>query len=423
MSNPSDAHRPSPARFTVLGLLFVVYCFNFIDRQIVGVLAAPMQEDLNLTDTQLGLLGGLAFAIFYTGLGIPIAWLADRWSRTWIMTIALSVWSAMTALCGMAQNFTQLFAARVGVGVGEAGGVAPAYSLVSDYFPPHERARAFAVYSFGIPVGSAAGVALGGVLASLVDWRWAFIAVGLAGLLVAPVFRAFVREPERGRFDAKVEQPKAATLGELARTIFPKPSFWLLSFGAASSSIMSYGAFFWMPSFLIRSYEMSLRDASLFYAAVLLIGGLIGVWLGGLAADKLGARRKGAYAAIPAIAFALSAPCYAVGLLVQSPAIAFVFFLLPTALGLAWLGPIITAVQHLAPATMRTTASALFLFINNLIGLGAGTLVIGALSDALTARFGEEALRYSILAGSGFYIIAAAFFGAAAMFLKRNWVD
>ncbi len=188
-------------RAYVLFILVVVYTFNFIDRQIIGILAVPIKADLILSDTQLGLMGGLAFALFYTGLGIPVAMLADRSSRTWIMTIALVLWSAMTAVCGLAQNFWQIFLARVGVGVGEAGGVAPAYSLIADYFPPNQRARALSIYSFGIPIGGALGIAAGGLIASTVDWRIAFFVVGAAGILIAPVFRLTIREPVRGRFD------------------------------------------------------------------------------------------------------------------------------------------------------------------------------------------------------------------------------
>lgn len=418
-----SAPRAGANRYLVLALLFIVYTFNFIDRQIIGILAVPIQEELRVNDAQMGLLGGLAFALFYTGLGIPIAWLADRWSRSWIMTIALTLWSGFTALCGLATTYTQLFLARMGVGVGEAGGVAPAYSLISDYFPPKERARALAVYSFGIPIGSAAGIALGGVVASLVDWRVAFIVVGLAGVLVAPIFRAVVKEPERGRYDAKPDAaPKAGFFSALA-LVAKKPSFWLLSFGASCSSIMGYGSFFWIPSFLRRSYEFDLQQAAFFYSAILLVGGVIGVWLGGMLGDKLGAKRRAMFALVPAAAWLLAAPCYALGLLSPSPAAAFFLFLAPTALGLVWLGPVIAAVQHLAPAHMRTTASASFLFINNLIGIGLGTWLLGLISDALAARFAEESLRYSILAGTGFYLVAALLYLIAATSLRRDWVD
>lgn len=421
---PSSAPR-DPSRHLVLALLFIVYTFNFIDRQIMGILNTPIQEELGASDAQMGLLGGLSFALFYTGLGIPIAWLADRSNRTWIMTAALTLWSGFTALCGFTQNYSQLFLARMGVGVGEAGGVAPAYSLISDYFPPQERARALAVYSFGIPIGSAAGIALGGIVASMVDWRTAFITVGIAGVLIAPIFKLFVREPERGRYDVKAQSSASEKAGLLQAVGFVarKPTFWLLSFGASCSSIMGYGSFYWIPTFLRRSYGFDLQQAAFYYASILLIGGVIGVWLGGMLGDKLGAKRRAMFALVPAAAWLLALPCYAIGLLSPSPTIAFFLFLAPTALGLVWLGPVIAAVQHLAPANMRTTASASFLFINNLIGIGLGTYLLGLLSDLLSAQFGEESLRYSILAGSGFYLIAALLYLIASRSLSRDWVD
>lgn len=418
----APAGAPGAYRFIVLAMLFVVYAFNFIDRQILGILVPAIKAELGFTDTELGWLGGPAFAIFYTALGVPIAWLADRSNRMWIMTVALTVWSAFTAACGYAQNFAQLFAARLGVGVGEAGGVAPAYSLISDYFPPRERARALAVYSFGIPIGSAAGILIGGLIASQLDWRIAFIVVGLAGVAVAPLFRLIVREPKRGRYDTQSPQ-QTQSFWTSSRALMLKPSYWLLSLGAASSSIMGYGIFFWMPSFLVRSFEFSVEQVSLYYGAILLIGGVAGVWAGGALADLMGKSKRSRYALIPAAAFVLALPCYVLGLLSPSPVIAFVLFLPPTALGLMWLGPVITAVQHLAPANARTTASALFLFINNLIGLGLGSLLIGMLSDALTAQFAENALRYSILAGTGFYVLAAVLMALASRFLARDWVD
>jgi len=405
-------------------LLFVVYAFNFIDRQILGILVPAIKTDLHFTDTELGWLGGPAFAIFYTALGVPIAWLADRSSRVWIMTVALAVWSGFTAACGYAGNFTQLFLARLGVGVGEAGGVAPAYSLISDYFQPQQRARALAVYSFGIPIGSAAGILIGGLIASRLDWRIAFIAVGVAGIILAPVFRLIMREPQRGGYDSQLgADEKKASIIDTARLLARKPSFWLLSFGAASSSIMGYGLFFWMPSFLVRSFGFNVEQVSLYYGSLLLIGGVTGVWLGGVLADLMGKDKRSRYALIPAGAFALTLPCYAMGLMSTSPMLAFLLFLPPTALGLMWLGPVITAMQHLAPAHMRTTVSALFLFINNLIGLGLGSLLIGIVSDALSAQFGDESLRYSVLAGTGFYLIAALLMLAASRTLARDWTE
>jgi len=421
--NETAAVPDSPRyRLVVLAMLVLVYTFNFIDRQIVGILAVPIKADLGLTDTQLGLMGGLAFALFYTALGIPIAMLADRRNRTTIMAVALVLWSAMTAVCGFAQNFWQLFLARLGVGVGEAGGVAPAYSLVADYFPPQQRARALGVYSFGIPIGSALGIVFGGFIAHHVDWRTAFIVVGVAGIVLAPVFKLVVREPVRGRHDGAQGAGTPVSLREVMRVLRAKPSFWGISFGAAASSMMGYGLFFWLPSYFVRSHGMTLLDASVYFGAILLVGGIAGIWMGGWLADRFGSVRRRMYAIIPAIAFLATAPFYAAAVIVPSLPLAFVLFLVPTALGLVWLGPVLSAIQHIVPPGMRATASAIFLFINNLIGIGLGSVALGALSDALSARFGTDALRYAILAGTLFYFVAAALFLISAKRLERDWI-
>lgn len=421
-ASPPPAAPESPRyRLVVLAMLVLVYAFNFIDRQILGILAVPIKADLSLTDTQLGLMGGFAFALFYTALGIPVAMLADRSNRTRILTVALVLWSTMTAVCGFAQNFWQLFLARVGVGVGEAGGVAPSYSLVTDYFPPHQRARALAVYSFGIPIGSALGIIFGGVIAHWIDWRTAFIVVGVAGALIAPVFKLVVREPPRGRYDGARGGDSSASLREVMRVLLAKRSFWGISFGAAASSMMGYGAFFWLPSFFVRSHGMTLVDASLYYGAILLIGGIAGIWLGGWLADRFGATRRRVYALVPAIAFIATLPCYVGAVTTSSLTLSFVLFLVPTALGLVWLGPVLSAIQHIVPPGMRATASAVFLFVNNLIGIGLGSVALGILSDALSVRYGADSLRYAILAGTVLYLVAAALFLVSAKRLERDW--
>jgi len=430
---PASGHAEALSyRAYVLAVLVLVYTFNFIDRQIVGILAVPIKAELKLSDTELGLMGGLAFALFYTLLGIPIARLADRVSRVGIMTVALGLWSVMTAVCGMTHSFAQLFAARLGVGVGEAGGVAPAYSLICDYFPSRQRARALSVYSFGIPIGSAAGIVLGANMTRWMSWRLAFVFVGLAGLCMAPLLKATVREPVRGFDEPPAEgslaeaqpatHPKAQpSLLDVLRTLAGKPSFWALALGGAASSMMGYGLFFWMPSFFFRSFGLTLVQASLAYGGLVLAGGLTGIWLGGWLADVQGARRKAAYALIPAFAFLATIPLYAVGVLSTELGVCIAVLLVPTALGLAWLGPVLGAVQHLVPATMRATASAIFLFINNLLGIGLGTTLIGALSDALHVRAGADSLRYAIVAGTGFYLIAAVFLVLASRRLENDW--
>ncbi len=405
-------------RVTALVMLLLVYTFNFVDRQILGILAPTIKTDLALTDTQLGLLGGLAFALLYSTLAIPLAWLADRTSRTWVITLSLAVWSAFTALCGVAGSFAQLFAFRVGVGVGEAGGVAPSYAVIADTFAPDRRARALAVYSLGIPLGSAAGVMLGGYIATSIDWRTAFIVVGVAGLVLAPVFRLCVREPVRGS-DACDREPVRRVFGILAR----KPSFWLLAFGASASSMLGYGLAFWLPSLMQRSFGLDLIATAQFYGGVLLLGGVAGVLLGGVLGDRLGARDRRMYARVPAIAFVIAVPLFAAGILSSSVTAAFVFFLVPQALAYVWLAPVITAIQHLVPGHMRATASATFLLINNLIGLGGGSFALGALSDTLAAHYGDEALRYAMLAGLVLYLVAALLMWLASTPLRRDWVD
>lgn len=418
-ASPDTASGGKRYRAVVLGMLLLVYTFNFVDRQILGILAGPIKAELGLSDTQLGLLGGIAFALLYSTLAVPLALLADRTSRTWVITVSLAVWSGFTAMCGMATSFWQLFLFRLGVGVGEAGGVAPSYALIADYFPPEERARALSVYSLGIPLGAALGVLFGGYIAATVDWRAAFIAVGLAGVVIAPLFRLVVREPKRPAVDPADAVPVRRVFAMLAA----KKSFWLLALGAASSSMLGYGLAFWFPQLLQRSFGLDLVQTSHFYGGVLLLGGIAGVLAGGMLGDRLGARDRGNFANIPALAFLLAVPLFAAGILSGSVALAFILFLIPQALAYVWLGPVISAVQHLVPPHMRATASASFLLINNLVGIGGGTLFLGALSDAFAQRFGDESLRYAMLVSLGFYLLAALFMRLAAKPLRSDWVD
>jgi len=405
----------------VLAMLLLVYIFNFVDRQILAILAAPIQQELHLSDRQLGLLGGIAFALLYSTLGVPLAWLADRTSRGWVITGSLVLWSGFTALCGLAGGFWHIFLARLGVGIGEAGGVAPSYAIISEYFPPRRRAFALSVYSLGIPLGSAAGVLAGGYIAARVDWRAAFIAVGLAGVLVAPLVRRVVRDrPRVAPADMAVEAPRFA---DVARTLAAKPSFWLLSFGAASSSMLGYGLAFWLPSLLRRSFGLDLIGTSHFLAAILLIGGTSGILGGGWLADKLGARDRAWFGYVPAIAYIVSIPFFAGGIYSGDVWVAFALFLLPQALAYVWLGPVLSAVQNLVAANARATAAALFLLINNLIGLGGGIYAMGALSDALTPIYGTDALRYSMLYALVLYALAALLIALAGPRLRRDWVD
>ncbi|PHR57983.1 MAG: MFS transporter [Robiginitomaculum sp.] len=427
-------------RTLVMSMLVLVYAFNFLDRQIIGILAEPIKAEFDLSDKQMGLLLGPSFAILYAVLGVPIAWLADRRSRAWIMTIALTIWSGMTALCGVAGSFTQLFVTRIGVGIGEAGGVAPAYSLISDFTPVKQRGRALSMYSFGIPIGSAIGIVFGGVISTILDWRWAFIIVGLLGIAIAPIFRFIVREPKRGYYDPPTAKVEPASMKEVTQTIFKKPSFWFMSFGAASSSMMGYGLFGWMASYLVRSFGNDLPEffswlpswmlpenptpvlyAAYFYGTIILFAGIIGMWLGGSLSDKFGSKDKRAYVLVPTIAFAIIIPFYILGLMSNNLTVIFFALMIPTGLGLVWLGPVLAAIQGIAPPNMRASAAALFLLINNLIGIALGPFLIGVISDSLSSKYGNESLRYSILAGTIFYVIAAILLYMASRHIERDW--
>ncbi len=412
-------------RTYVLALLILIYMFNFLDRQIVGILAVPIMQDLGLTRSEMGLMGGIAFAALYCTLALPLAWLADRYSRVWIMTGALTVWSAFTIACGYASSFWSMFAMRMGVGVGEAGGVAPAYSLIADYFPPKQRARALAAFSFGIPLGMALGILLGGLIAAHIDWRVAFITVGVAGLVLAPIFRLTVRDPVRGGLDPAPQGPKGEvpSFGEVCRTLLPKRSFWLLAFGAACSSICGYGVAFWLPSLFMTTFQLSLVDTSWYISAMTLFGGIAGIWGGGVLADRMGAADRGAYAKVPGYAFLIALPFFLLALNAPSLWIAFPLFLVPTALNLVWLGPVVTAVQHLVAPSMRATASALFLFVNNLLGIGVGTYYFAVVADALKPQYGDDSMLYSLYTGGFFYLAAVALMFLASRTLRTDWKD
>lgn len=421
---------PSPPanRHVVLGVLVLVYTLNYLDRQILGILAGPIKKELVLTDSQLGVMGGLSFALLYSTMGVPIAWLADRKSRSWIMTVCLAAWSFFTAICGFAGSFWHLFLARIGVGVGEAGGAAPAYSLISDYFPKAQRGRALATYSLGIPIGSGLGVLLGGLIAASIGWRAAFMLVGGAGVLLAPIFKLVVADPVRGGLDhdpaaEATAKPKGATFGEVLRTVLPKSSFWLLALGAAASSICGYGVAFWLPSFFQRSLHLTLVQTAWFYGAINVLGGVLGIVGGGALADALGKRSPANYPRIPAVAFLIAMPLFFAAINTRSLPLSFVLFVIPTGLNLAWLGPVISAVQQLAPAQMRSTVSALFLLVNNLLGIAVGYYYFGAMSDFLRPMFGEESLRYAIYTGGAFYLLSSTLLLFASRTLPRDWVE
>ena len=410
------ALRSSPR--VLLALLLTAYIFNFLDRQILGILAQPIKAELNLSDSEFGAIGGLAFALLYSVLGLPLAYLADRTSRSAVVAASVAVWSVFTALCGMAISFTQLFFYRLGVGVGEAGGVAPSYALIADHFPPERRARALAIYSLGVPLGLAGGSLIGAYLASWVGWRWAFLIMGIAGVILSPILLLIARDIPKS---AKASDQ--APIAEVFPLIARKPSFWLLALASSSSSLIGYALALWTPAVMMRSFHLDLVTTGQFLASLLLIGGTAGVFAGGWFADRLGAGDKAWYARLPAIAWLVSAVAWTAGLMAPNLYAAWILLLIGNGVNILWLGPVVTSIQHLAPARMRSSASGSFLLINNLIGLGAGPLLIGAVSDALKGSYGADSLRMAAIAGTIFYLIAAIFMFAASKRLSNDWVD
>ena len=413
----SIGSKRQPSASLVLALLLLAYVFNFLDRQILGILAQPIKADLHLSDAQFGAVGGLAFALLYSALGIPLALLADKTSRTAVVAGSLALWSGFTALCGSAAGFWQLFLYRLGVGIGEAGGVAPSYALIADYFPPEKRARALALFSLGVPIGLAAGTLLGAYIAHAIDWRAAFVVMGLAGILLAPVVRLVVRDPPR-RSSGSAQAPLSRVFAILAR----KPAFWLMAFASSASSLCGYGLALWTPSIFERSFGLDLIERGQFVASLLLIGGCAGVFAGGWLADRLGTADRAWYARVPAIAWLVSVPAWGLGLFAPSLWIAWPLLLVGNAVNILWLGPVVTAVQHLVPRAMRSTASASFLLINNLIGLGVGPWLMGRISDGLKATYGVDALRDAAAGCLVFYLLAALLMFGAARSLKTSWV-
>ncbi|MEO1406029.1 MAG: MFS transporter, partial [Pseudomonadota bacterium] len=382
-------------RSYVLFALIVVYTFNFIDRTLIGVLGEPIRETFGLSDTAIGLLSGLAFAVLYTLLGIPFAMLAERRSRTWIITLAMAAWSAMTAFCGLAQNTFQFALARIGVGIGEAGCSPPSHSLISDYFPPEKRTGALAIFALGIPLGSMLAALGGAWIASQdgLNWRDAFIWMGLPGILGAVLFKLTVKEPPRGYSDpggaeaaAKRRMPNPFDVfGVLGKNA----TFWHVSLGGALASFAGYGIGQFIAPFWIRAHGMTLMEAALIYGGVLGLAAGIGTFGSGILADKLRVRHPNADSWVPALGLSLCVPIYLFGYNTLSVfgagtaavVTGIIALAIAAVLRYAYLGPMFAVTQKLVEPRMRATAAALMLFVVNLIGYGGGPPVIGWISD------------------------------------------
>ena len=404
----------------VLGMLVVVYAFNFLDRQIVTILAEPIKNDLGLNDTQIGLMTGLAFALFYTILGIPLARLADRSNRVSIITGALVVWSGMTALCGMAQNFSQMLAARIGVGVGEAGCSPPAHPLIADYYPPNQRASALSIYALGIPIGSILGLLAGGWIAEFYGWRMAFFVVGLPGIALAFAFKMTIREPIRGMSDPASKATEQLPLIATMLHLLQNRTLMHIAMGGALTSFVGYGLGQWLPAYFIRIHAMGIAETATYFGLVLGVASAIGTFLGGTLSDKLSKRDVRFYAWLPAAGVLIAFPFYVAAMMSDNPYIAIAILIVPSTLNSLWLGPSFGTIQNLAPTRMRAMASALMLFILNIIGLGLGPFLVGVLSDLLSGTFGIDSLRYAILIATVAYFWAAAHFVIAGKTIRQD---
>ncbi|MEM8987007.1 MAG: MFS transporter [Pseudomonadota bacterium] len=408
----------------VLYILLVVYTFNFIDRQIFAILAPAIQADLGLNDTQLGLLMGFTFALFYSVLGIPIARVADKHNRVAIISVSLALWSGMTALCGLAQNFIQLAAARVGVGVGEAGCSPPAHSIISDYFPKEERASALAVYSSGIYFGMGFAFLAGGWLVVELGWRWAFVAVGLPGVLLSVLVALTLKEPQRGAQEAApMAAGDAPPIIECIKTLFSIPSYRAICLAVSCTSFAGYAVASWIVGFLTRVRGIEYEELSIPMAIVFGVGGAIGALVGGRITERAGKNDPAAYLRIPGYAILLMSPFYLLGLIVEAPILLYACMFVAIGFSAFYLGPSFSLVQTLAPIKMRAFSTALFFLIVNFVGLGGGPLFVGVLSDLFTAQTGDaaKALQWAMFGLVFVYFVAAALFLIAARGLKQDW--
>jgi len=385
------------ARRTAMVLLAIVYMFNFIDRTILSILLPSIREEFGSSDAFLGFLAGTAFAIFYTVLGIPVARVADRCNRRNLIASAVAIWSLMTALSGMAANVVYLTLARIGVGIGEAGCSPPAHSIIADYYPPENRSTAMGFYTAGISAGIMLAYLAGGWVAENIGWRAAFFIVGLPGLVLAAFVRFSLVEPCRGFSEQRQATASQPGLLQVARFLTHRPSFWHMAVAAGLSSFVGYAVINFLPSFIDRSFAIARAEIGFWLGLILGIAGGCGFFLGGYVADRLG--RKGQQRALLFIAITVlvSALLLVLMFLSRSWTVVLLLFVLPAMTMNVYLAPVLAQTQSLVSLHMRATASALVLFIINIIGLALGSWVTGIISDWLEPGFGKESMRYSLL--------------------------
>ncbi len=387
------------SRYYLLAVLTLIYAVNFIDRQLLAILQEPIKAELGLSDGQLGLLTGFAFAVFYVTAGIPIASLADKGNRRNIIANVVALWSVMTAVCGLAQNYWQLLAARIGVGVGEAGCSPPAHSMLSDVFPPSFRATALSIYSSGINVGILFGFLLGGWLNEFFGWRVAFIVVGLPGVLIALLVKFSIAEPIRGFSEnRKMEaEGKTSKLKDVLKLIRARPSLRHLMFAGSLSAFSGYSVTSWIASYILRNYEMGTGELGTWLALTIGVFGAVGTLCSGVIADRLGRRDQRWYMWLPAIASLLAAPFFALTMMSSSAEGTLLLNIIPMMLSTVYVGSCVAMIHGMLNINMRATGSAVFYFILNIIGLGLGPYSVGLLSDYLQVDYGVDGLRYAMI--------------------------
>ena len=414
--------RPDRRAWGVLSLLSFVYVLNFLDRQLLSILAYPIQQSLQITDGQLGLISGLYFAMFYTFIAIPVGWLADRSNRVTILAVACGIWSAATAACGLARTYPELVIARMTVGFGEAGGVPPSYAIITDTFAPGYRARAFGLFNLGPPIGAAAGIAFGASIAAAFDWRDAFIAVGVIGIITAIALKILVRDPERGATDLTRDETAAqpARFGETVKAFFGNPLLVRASLGSGATQFVTYGLGNFAVLFLMREKGMALEQVAVWYALVVGLGMGLGMIVSGSLLDRYTRRSRTAFALAPAISLALALPFY-VGF-VWAPTWQLALCLLtPTMfLNYFYLSASVALVQGEVKANQRVLAGALLLLVMNFIGLGLGPTYVGAASDFFAARGHENPLQIALYTLAPFFLLAILIFLSLARRLREE---
>lgn len=386
----------SQYRNYVLAMLTLVYVFNFIDRQVLVILQESIKRELHLSDTQLGLLSGFTFAIFYVTLGIPIARLADKTNRRNTVAVSMSLWSIMTACSGLTRNFIQLLLARIGVGVGEAGGSPPAHAMISDYFPPGKRSTALSIYSAGIYFGVLIGFIMGGYLNQHLGWRAAFFVVGIPGLIFSLLFYTTVKEPRKGATDKDAIISSTPSLSEVLKRLYSTKTFVFLAIASALNVFCIYGLINWAPSFLQRLHGMKSSEIGALLGLIYGIGGGLGSFAGGFLTDRFGKKDKSWYMKVPAYAIILTVPCAAGALFCQNTFLSLTCLGLCASLQSVYLGPALAVAHSLVPASMRALTSSVFFLVINLIGLGFGPLIVGMISDLLKPTLGVESLRWAL---------------------------